>query len=307
MSLYCDACKNETTPQFLSVIDPQTLETFQIERCTVCQLGHTVPVPQNLSPYYGSAYHGGRHGLTASYCVARRINLLTQTMGMTRRRQLLDIGCGDGSFLLKAKRKGWDVVGTELNPTLARAAGIEVYDSIEMIPAEQRFDCITLWHSLEHLPHPSTTLTRLAAMLSSQGTLLIAVPDAGGLQASVFGARWFHLDVPRHLYHFNKRALSHLLEKTGFQPERFWHQEFEYDLFGWAQSALNMIIPQPNVFFYQLTGKKIDATPVYMILSFLLGVFFLTLSLPVLVISALLRRGGTLIVAARRRDILPEQ
>ncbi len=295
----CNACGGELKTRFPAVTDPQTGELFAVAACVACGLGHTTPQPADLEPYYGQTYHGGRHGFTARYCVKRRLRLLSSVAGGKRGR-LLDIGCGDGAFLLGATAEGWDVLGTEMNPGLARAAGINlVHETIEEARAQAPFDCITLWHSLEHMRDPRATLKAVASLLAPGGLLLVAVPDAEGLQARLFGAGWFHLDVPRHLYHFGARSLKGLLVAAGFEPLRRWHQEFEYDLLGWSQSALNLMCPTPNLFFNQLTGRRTEAGSAQVAASYSLGVILSAVALPATAIGTLSKRGGTLIMAAR--------
>ena len=68
---------------------------------------------------------------------------------------------------------------------------------------------IVFWHSLEHLPAPGRRDRRRAQRLPARGgALLVAVPNSDSLQARVFGDRWFHLDLPRHLVHLSARALT---------------------------------------------------------------------------------------------------
>src|SRR5918911_769301 len=296
----CNVCGGALRMRFAAVLDPQTGEQFSIIECEACGLGHTTPQPVSFPPYYGPTYHGGRHGFTAKYCMRRRLRLLASVAGdVGQGRRLLDVGCGDGTFLLGARDRCWSVAGTELNPARARAAGLDlVHETIEEARAAAPFDCITLWHSLEHIRDPRATLKSLAGMLAPSGLLVVAVPDAEGLQARLFGPSWFHLDVPRHLYHFGLRSLNVLLDMAGFAPLRRWHQEFEYDLLGWSQSALNLISSTPNLFFNQLTGRPTEAGRAEVAASYSLGIALSALALPATAIGALSRRGGTIIVAA---------
>jgi SAM-dependent methyltransferase len=283
----CRLCGEVLTAKFPRVADAQTGETFSIAGCPKCELGHTQPVPIDLGPYYGTAYYGSRHGVTANYCDRRRVRFVSQATKQPGR--LLDVGCGEGTFLLAARQAGWAVTGNEMNPEPARRNGLDVSTTLEGGP----YDCITLWHSLEHMPDPVGTITKLSGMLSPGGVLIAAVPDAGGLQARVFGARWLHLDVPRHLFHFGSRSLRLLFEKAGLRVERQWHQEFEYDLFGWAQSALNCAFSPPNVFFHYLTGRPTGVGAIRIGVNCALGGVLLAGTLP-------LAWGGTLVMAGRR-------
>lgn len=296
----CHLCSNPLAPGYDRVLDPQTREIFEIRQCKTCELGHTLPQPADLSPYYGPTYHGGRHSLTGSYCAARRVRIVNSlTKASIKGQRLLDVGCGDGTFLLAAERKGWKVVGTEMNPQIATEAGLEVFESLDELPDTYRFDCITMWHSLEHIRDPQSLINKLATLLTPSGVLLIAVPDAGGLQATAFKSNWFHLDVPRHLYHFTDRSLTRLLSNAGLEINRRWHQEFEYDLFGWSQSALNSVMPEPNMFFNCLTRKPVKIGKALLVANFFIGATLSALALPAVMVGTLTKRGGTLIAAAQ--------
>lgn len=298
----CHICGGALRTRFGAVPDAQTGGTFAVEECTACGLGQTVTNSDDPGRFYGAGYHGGRHGASAAYCARRRLKLVNGVAGPGAGRRLLDIGCGDGTFMLAARGGGWRVVGTELNPRAAREAGLEVHESVERSLEFAPFHCITLWHSLEHLPAPAALLKTLARSLAPGGSLLVAVPDAQGLQATVFRSGWFHLDVPRHLFHFGRRSLALLLEASGFDITRQWHQELEYDLLGWSQSALNAVLPTPNLFFNILTGRGGGGGRAARAASCVLGALFLLPALPLTAAGTLARRGGTLVVAARRKE-----
>jgi len=295
----CAVCGAGLRTRFRSVLDPQTREEFFILACPACGLGHTSPQPRDLSPYYAEAYYGSRHGFTANYCAHRRLRWVHSLLSAGRHRKLLDVGCGDGAFLLAAQKSGWQGIGTEQNPEPARKSGLEVFADVGSAAASGPYDCITLWHVLEHMADPRATLQDCRDSLKPEGRLLVAVPDAAGFQARAFGARWFHLDVPRHLHHFTGCSLAKLLRATRFIAIRAWHQEFEYDLLGWSQSALNALGFPPNLFFRTLAGGAADAGKLSATFNWVCGAGFCALALPLVPLGSLLRRGGTLILAAR--------
>lgn len=300
MAKICNVCGNKLINSFPKVLDPITNEIFDIHKCKGCGLGHTVPQPRDLSRYYGKTYYGNRHSFTSNYCTKRRLRFVASATNEIDGNRLLDIGCGDGSFLIEARNAGWEVMGVEINPDSARKAGLDVREDIEQVSDCSLFDCITMWHSLEHMRDIRSTLFQLANILKSNGKLLIAIPDNGGLQSKVFRQRWLHLDVPRHLYHFDSGSLSLCLGCAGFVIQRQWHQELEYDLIGWSQSALNCLFSRPNVFFDYLTGKQRNLSTLLKISNFALGSIFTVLSLPVVAAGTLFGGGGTLITVACR-------
>ena len=296
----CAGCGNILIPRFFNVLDSITNQTFDIYRCPECGLGHTVPQPKNLNEHYENIYYGNRHGFTARYCTRRRLGFVASAMKEQSGKRLLDIGCGDGSFLLAARSAGWIVVGTEMNPEPGRVAGLDVREDITQVSDCALFDCITMWHTLEHMRDIGSTLSNVSRLLKPDGKVLIAVPDNGSLQSRLFRQTWLHLDVPRHLYHFDAGSLSFCLKRAGFTVERQWHQELEYDLMGWSQSALNCLFPAPNVFFDQLTGRQRNHSALLKIISFALGSILTGLTLPAVAVEKLFGRSGTIIAVASR-------
>lgn len=298
----CPMCGGAMQPWIPDAADPQTGEHFAVVRCGECELGRTHPVPADLSPYYGDAYYGGRHGATDAWCTRRRLRWIERMAADGVPRRLLDVGCGEGSLLRAAARSGWQVAGVEREPAPAFAVGLEMHARLADVTEGEAFGCVTFWHSLEHLPDPVGEVSRAARLLAPGGVLLIAVPDAGGLQSGLFQHNWLHLDVPRHLTHFTSRSLERMVMAAGLRVERRWHQELEYDLLGWSQSALNALLPRPNLFFQQLTGRE-PAPPVSGTLrwaNMALGAALTAAALPVVAASTLAGRGGTLVIAARR-------
>ena len=251
----CPVCFNRLESHLSGIMDPATGLRFDVLRCSGCGIGVTNPAPAHLQPHYAE-YYGQRHGITAGFCVHRRIALVTKMLGHGQGRSLLDIGCGEGTFLQAARKRGWEVTGTELHSGPARQRGLEVVSRLEDCAARGPFSCVTLWHSLEHMPDPKAVIAGIRHLVADDGMILIAVPDFGGLQSQTFGSNWLHLDVPRHLYHFTASSIDEILCQTQFIPVAHWHQEFEYDLIGWWQSALNAILPTTNVLLDFLTGRK---------------------------------------------------
>jgi len=294
----CVACGGSLALQLSRVVDAITREEYEVFRCENCGLGVTVPQPSDLRPYY-SGYHGGRHGVTTNFRTSRRLSLLTHVIRRTDGMALLDVGCGDGTFLLAAREAGWMVAGTEMNPELARRAGLDVYASVGESAQHGPFDVVTLWHSLEHMREPRETLCQIRDVIGSKGVVLIAVPNNGGWQARVFGRSWLHLDVPRHLYHFDRRSLTTALQGASFTPIRWWYQELEYDIVGWSQSALNSVQGVPNVFLGQMMGRAAQTGRGQNVVNFVAGIALSAASLPLVLVAAAAQQGGTLVVAAR--------
>lgn len=158
---------------------------------------------------------------------------------------VLDVGCGNGGFLVQIKDRGYRAQGTEWTAESAarvpRDAGIPVHvgDLIDIDLPPQSFDAITLWHVFEHLRRPRETLLRIRTLLKDGGSLLMSMPNAESAQAMRYGTHWFHHDPPRHLFGFGPHSIMQLLEDTGFRVANISTWSFEQNPFGEIQSALN--------------------------------------------------------------------
>ncbi|HSZ68838.1 MAG TPA: class I SAM-dependent methyltransferase [Solirubrobacteraceae bacterium] len=137
--------------------------------------------------------------------------------------RLLDVGCGSGALAATFARHGWSVAGVEPSAQAAaraRAAGVEAHTgTLDDAPWRgPTFDAIVFNHSLEHVPDPLASLRQAAALLRDGGTLAVAVPNFGCWQRRLFGPRWFQLDLPRHLQHFESRTLVDMFVRVGLHP-----------------------------------------------------------------------------------------
>ncbi len=139
----------------------------------------------------------------------------------------MDVGCGDGRYVRAMARLGWRSVGLEHHPTmLYQARRITrqplLWADAHALPlGTATVDAVTLWHVLEHLKDPHLALTEARRVLKPQGVVLVEVPNARSWQAHMWGERWLHWDLQRHVWHFSPRTLIRLLEKAGFHVIRW--------------------------------------------------------------------------------------
>lgn len=154
---------------------------------------------------------------------------------------LLDVGAGIGQFLAIARSHFSEVWGTEVSKSAIQIARQKYnlqllsgeIESIEF--GNKKFDNITMFHVLEHVPYPRQVIERCASLLVDHGTLTIAVPNdlyscrgkrfLRTLVARKLG-RFAKVGLPNivldgslaeiHLSHFTPRVLRRLLEQSGF-------------------------------------------------------------------------------------------
>ncbi len=141
----------------------------------------------------------------------------------------LDVGCGSGGALGVARALGWRTAGIEVDAGAAEKARrfadeLHVGDALTAPFAPARFDVVTAFHVLEHVPDPVGMTRRMLEWLAPGGLLIVEVPNAGGLGARLFGRAWSGLELPRHLSHFAPATLARAIAEAGGSMHWCWHQ-----------------------------------------------------------------------------------
>lgn len=137
-------------------------------------------------------------------------------------RDLLDFGAGAGGFARLIRDYAANVAVVEPELRLANhyaALGIPRYEGVEALPADRRFDLITLFHVLEHLPDPGQVLQNLAARLKPGGRIIIEVPSADDALLKLYNCEPFSKFTywSCHLYLFTNATLARLATKSGLK------------------------------------------------------------------------------------------
>lgn len=292
----------------------QSSNRFDILRCESCDLAFTdarrAPPASELYATFdqsdGLAQQSGRQAL--GLFLQQRAQIVRSVTGTGR---LLDFGCGNGSFARLMSARGFEVVGLEpfsMGATIM-APNLELIRAPldQVAPSLGGFDVITLWQVLEHLEQPVQTLRALCKLLNPDGVIVVSVPNFQSWQSNVFGGRWFHLDPPRHLLHFEPRSLTQCLLRAGLFETG--HHPFlpEYGTTGWIQSMLNMVLPHTN-FLYEfakdrgaLVGMNNAARAAHLAVSLVAAAPIFLASLPVEWAASRSNRAATLTVLARPR------
>lgn len=190
--------------------------------CRSCGLVYQSPQmnDRELAEYYANDYwsHQGQDrepdAEQTALQSARARHLTSLVPEDVRVNRFLDIGCAGGFVLREAHRRfAAEVVGVELSDPFrqhCQAQGLRVYATTEELLAagEQRFDCISMSHVLEHIRRPVEFLVRLREqLLHPEGKLLLEVPN-------LYAHRSFE---PAHPICFTAKTLTATLAAAGFE------------------------------------------------------------------------------------------
>lgn len=98
---------------------------------------------------------------------------------------------------------------------------LTVYQNLSEIPYQDKYDIITLFHVLEHLPDPKTILAELSKFLKEEGKIIIEVPNSDDALLKLYQSDAFS-DFTYwscHLFLFNTKTLEMLCSQAGFQVD----------------------------------------------------------------------------------------
>ena len=137
---------------------------------------------------------------------------------------LLDFGCGDGE-MLQVLNNTFECFGLEPEKNAshnAQSKGFSVFNSEdELSQSGLRFDCITLFHVIEHLYSPEKTLVYLSTLLKPGGKIIIETPNAQDALLVTYESKefqnwtyWSH-----HPMLYSAYALEQLFTRLGYKIE----------------------------------------------------------------------------------------
>ena len=233
----CYYCGGTASTPFVSGQDDLTGKPgrFHFVRCVACRLVYQNPRlnVERIKDYYDDEYIAHRKKtdwgvLTPFYRRAmekhdrRKDELVGRFARLGSDTDVLDVGCGAGTFLLRLKRKyGARLTGVDFKDLSALPGFDEMRFHCglfyEQEWGDRRFDLITMWHFLEHDYDPMRTLRLAGELLKPEGRLVIEVPRLDSVSFRLYRDRWPGLQAPQHTVLYTKDTFLKCLEKAGLQ------------------------------------------------------------------------------------------
>jgi 2-polyprenyl-3-methyl-5-hydroxy-6-metoxy-1,4-benzoquinol methylase len=227
----CPICGNTTAFAFSSPDQFGCIPgEFSVYRCSGCGTGVTdVAVTDDLLHQMYDSYYDTQNVIRQeAHPLHRRYHAthVRRIAEYSKGRSLLDLGCGSGIFVKAARERGYDARGIDMSPASIECGRklwnlditcITIDDYLRNPENREKAEVVTMYSVLEHVTKPHDTLAEVRHLLADGGLLVAEVPNFSSYQARTFGAHWFNLDVPRHLFHYSTEGLRRVVEDAGFE------------------------------------------------------------------------------------------
>jgi len=198
-------------------------EEHYLVKCQSCKFVFCEPIPteRELEKHYENY---GRNDYLSPLTIKRYHEILDSFEPYRKTNKLIDVGCGIGYFLEEAKKRGWEVYGTEFTDEaieICSKKGIKMnkgvlnpnnYDS-------QEFDVITSFEVIEHINNPQEELANFYKILRKGGLVYCTTPNFNSLLRYRLKEKYNVLCYPEHLSYYTPKTLKYVFEKEGFRTK----------------------------------------------------------------------------------------
>ncbi|AKL72323.1 Glycosyl transferase family 2/Methyltransferase domain [Actinobacteria bacterium IMCC26256] len=152
-------------------------------------------------------------------------------IGSQKPGKVLDIGCSDGSVASELRASGHEVTGIDLEESPGVRENVDHFFKADLdkgLPAEivGKFDIVLAADVVEHVRDPANLLSEMRELLSSDGSIVVSVPNFGHWYPRtriLFGS----FDYDRrgildgtHLRFFTRSSFERLIKSQGLRVKR---------------------------------------------------------------------------------------
>jgi 2-polyprenyl-3-methyl-5-hydroxy-6-metoxy-1,4-benzoquinol methylase len=202
-------------------------ERHQMVKCRNCGFVfmERIPTAELLNRYYSTYAYGDESYLSPLTIKSYHV-LLDEFEKYRKTNKILDAGCGRGWFLIEARKRGWEVYGTEYSSKaieLCEAEGIKMRQgelSPEMFDFSD-FDVITSFEVMEHLNNPNKELQAITNLLRKGGLFYCTTPNFDSAIRYYLKADYNIIGYPEHLSYYTRSTLNRAAKNHGLKPVKF--------------------------------------------------------------------------------------
>lgn len=179
-----------------------------------------IPTEKELFDYY-SNYPVG-YGADSELNIKRINERLDEFESFRVNNKILDVGCGPGIFLTEAKKRGWEVYGTEFTDDqiafLKQRGVLTVQGKLKQDSfKENMFDVIISSEVIEHINNPIEEIRLFHRFVRKGGLVYITTPNFNAIERYLLKEKYNIICYPEHLCYYTPKTINTLMVNCGFK------------------------------------------------------------------------------------------
>ena len=219
---HCPCCESNDIQYFTNKFG------FQLDTCRSCNHIFTNPFPSSkaLQFFYNSKFKEFENEFFLE-SIESRVPIFTQRLDLMSSlgcaRNVLDVGTAIGIFISANETSGRRFQITACDISLDSCNHLKkTYPTVKVLNEDiqnlppNNFDVVTLWDTIEHIPHPKDLLTSIKNQLGNGGYFLFSTPNTKSFEWDVMNTDHVQLLPPGHVNLYNKENITVLLKNNGF-------------------------------------------------------------------------------------------
>ena len=246
----CSICDSKALKMVYQIPDrsPLNVSCISIGECMDCHHRFLINTPTDLlMGFYSRDENCYAFHLNNSYLRMKRVDNMLVLLLISRylnQGQLLEIGCGTGSFLDVARMSGFSTFGVESSHWQADVVKSknhvvfnQPFENIKI--GKDKFDIVVGIELIEHILDVPIFMNRLNEITKPGSLVYFSTGSTTSFMARIKGKKWRYYEV-LHTQYFCPESIQKLLEKwgwkvlefgTGFRLSDLWrhgHKDLSY-------------------------------------------------------------------------------
>ena len=221
--ILCGSCSIEKIKNY---------EKHHLVKCQSCKFVFCEPIPTSveLEKHYENY---GRNDYLSPLTVKRYHEILDTFEPYRKTNKLIDVGCGIGYFLEEAKKRGWEVYGTEYTEEaieICSNKGISMQKGV-LTPSNyhlESFDIITSFEVIEHINNPREELNNFYKLLRKGGLVYVTTPNFNSILRYRLKSEYNVICYPEHLSYYTPKTLNKVFIQSGFKTKKITTTGFSF-------------------------------------------------------------------------------
>lgn len=199
-------------------------EKHHLCKCGSCGFVFCQPIPTQEE--LNEVYEGyGRNDYLSDLTIQAYERVLDSFEPYRKTNKLIDVGCGIGYFLEVAKKRGWEVYGTEFTEEAVKIC-VEKGAKMELGALDptnyepESFDIVCSFEVIEHINNPREELSNFSKLLRPGGLVYCTTPNFDAVERYMLKSDWNILGYPEHLSYYTPKTLKRVFKETGLKTKK---------------------------------------------------------------------------------------